>query len=169
MAPRKPAPSRKKTWILVVIIALISTAIVIGIALNIPLSTQAVSPTPEKPVPEKTNIPRPMKKTLDLGSFGVMVRSADGSEKALTIHPVAILHGHGPWQPLHDTQNHFESLIANPFMAFPYLNQVSHSPTVQKDLSRQIMDNIAPTLARLEPGWTIEHIELHPALQEPPP
>jgi hypothetical protein len=73
-----------------------------------------------------------MKKTLDLGSFGVMVRSADGSEKALTIHPVAILHGHGPWQPLHDAQNHFESLIANPFMAFPDLNQVSHSPTYRK-------------------------------------
>ncbi|MBU2737755.1 hypothetical protein HJG40_02815 [Acidithiobacillus sp. ATCC 19703] len=151
-----------------VIIALITTAIVIGIALNIPLSTQAVSPTPEKPVPKKTNVPKRMKKTLDLGSFGVMVRSADGSEKALTIHPVAILHGHGPWQPLHNAQNHFESLIANPFMAFPDLNQVSHSPTVQKELSRQIMDNIAPTLARLEPGWTIEHIELHPALQEPP-
>jgi hypothetical protein len=169
LAPRKSRRSRKKTWILVVIFALITTAIAIGIALNIPLSRQAVSPTSEKPVPKKTKVPKLMKKTLDLGSFGVMVRSANGSEKALTIHPVAILHGHGSWQPLHDAQNHFESLIANPFMAFPDLNQVSHSPTVQKDLSRQIMDNIAPTLARLEPGWTIERIELHPALQEPPP
>ncbi|MBE7564230.1 hypothetical protein H7F10_15130 [Acidithiobacillus sp. HP-6] len=169
MAPRKSPRSRKKPWILVVIIALITAAIAIGIALNIPISPQSVSPTPEKPVPKKTNVPKLMKKTLDLGSFGVMVRSADGSEKALTIHPVAILHGHGPWQPLHDAQNHFESLIVNPFMAFPDLNQVSHSPTAQQDLGRQIMDNIAPTLARLEPGWTIEHIELHPALQEPPP
>ncbi|MBU2758955.1 hypothetical protein [Acidithiobacillus sulfurivorans] len=169
MAPRKSRRSRKKPWILVVIIALITAAIAIGIALNIPISPQSVSPTSEKPVPKKTNVPKLMKKTLDLGSFGVMVRSANGSEKALTIHPVAILHGHGSWQPLHDAQNHFESLIANPFMAFPDLNQVAHSPTVQKDLSRQIMDNIAPTLARLEPGWTIERIELHPALQEPPP
>ncbi|WP_414039775.1 hypothetical protein ACJU26_11455 [Acidithiobacillus sp. M4-SHS-6] len=166
---KKPAASGKNRWIRLLILALLAAGVAIGIALNVPLHLQPITPPPEKPSPVKAPPPQVVEKNLPLGSYGVMVQTPSGAEKALIIHPVAVLQGHAPWYPLEQTENHFNSLIANPFMAFPQLDQVAHSVAAQNALSQQIKDNIAPTLARLEPGWTIVRIDLHPALQEPPP
>ncbi|MFA7496160.1 MAG: hypothetical protein WCY67_07585 [Acidithiobacillus sp.] len=167
MPPRKkkPVASRKGRWIVIVILALLATAIVIGIALNVPLHIRQIPPAvPSHPTP----LPKVLDQRVDLGSYGVTVSTQDGGDKVLTIHPIAILQGSGVWHPIPNAQSHFDALIANPFMAFPNLDQVAHSATAQEALSQQIQTNITPTLNRLEPGWTILHIQLHPALQSPP-
>ncbi len=167
MAPRKKKSrsSGKNRWIWVLVIALIAAGFVIVIALNIPLHLQPSIPAPVKSV---TTTPKRIEKSLDLGSFGVTVSTPSGKNMALTIHPVAILQGQAPWHPLPAAQHHFDSLVANPFMAFPDLQQIPHSTAAQKILADQILNNIRPTLQHLEPGWTIQIIELHPALQAIP-
>ncbi len=166
---KKSATSGKKRWIWLLILVLLAAAVAIGIALTVPLHLQAITPPPQKPAPVKAPTPRIEEKYLPLGSYGVMVQMPSGGEKALNIRPIAVLQGHEPWHSLTQPENLFNSLIANPFMAFPQLDQVAHSIAAQNILSQQIRDNIAPTLARLEPGWKIVRIDLHPALQAPPP
>ncbi|PKY10428.1 hypothetical protein B1757_10060 [Acidithiobacillus marinus] len=166
---KKSVASRKHRWIWLLILALVATGVAIAIALIVPLHLQAITPPPEKPAPVKAPTSRTAEKTLSLGSYGVMVQTSSGKEKALTIDPIAVLRGHAPWHALTRSEDLFNSLIANPFMAFPQLDQVAHSAAAQNALSQQIKDNIAPTLSRLEPGWRIVRIDLHPVLQAPPP
>ncbi|WCE94711.1 hypothetical protein [Acidithiobacillus ferriphilus] len=163
---KKQAKSGRGRWVIFGILAVLLAAVAAGIALNLPVHLRRISPPAVTPNPAA---PTPTRRNIDLGSYGVTVTDHAGKIKALTIHPVAIMQGNGPWQNLHPLQRQLDARIANPFMAFPDLARVTTSTTAQSALEQQILQSIAPLLKSAEPGWKIIGIQLRPALQSPPP
>jgi hypothetical protein len=158
----KPARGR---WVIFGVLTVLCAAAAAGIALNLPIHLRKIS----APVatPERT-VSAPVQRAVDLGSYGVTVTNHAGKIQALTIHPVAIMQGNGPWKKLQPLQGQLDARIANPFMAFPDLAGITTSISAQSALEQQILQNIAPLLKGAEPGWKIIGIQLHPALQSPP-
>lgn len=163
---KKQTKSGRGRWVSFGILAVLLAAVAVGIALNLPVHLRRISPPAVTPNPAAAT---PTRRNIDLGSYGVTVTDHAGKIKALTIHPVAIMQGNGPWQNLHPLQRQLDARIANPFMAFPDLARVTTSTTAQSALEQQILQNIAPLLKSVEPGWKIIGIQLRPALQSPPP
>ena len=163
---KKQAKSGRGRWVSFGILAVLLAAVAVGIALNLPVHLRRISPPAVTPNPAAAT---PTRRNIDLGSYGVTITDHAGKIKALTIHPVAVMQGNGPWQNLHPLQRQLDALIANPFMAFPDLASVTTSTTAQSALEQQILQSIAPLLKNAEPDWKIIGIQLHPALQSPPP
>lgn len=163
---KKQAKSGRGRWVIFGVLAVLLAAVAVGIALNLPVHLRRISPPAVTPNPAT---PTPVRRDIDLGSYGVTITDHAGKIKALTIHPVAIMQGNGPWQDLHPLQRQLDARIANPFMAFPDLASVTTSTTAKAALEQQILQNIAPLLRDAESGWKIIGIQLHPALQSLPP
>ena len=164
--PRKWARSSRGRWAIFGILAVLLTAIAVVIALNLPVHPRSIgAPLATR----KPAAPIPAQRAVDLGSYGVTITDHTGQIHVLTIHPVAILQGGGPWKSLLPLQGQLDARIANPFMAFPDLVGLTGSTSARAALEQQIQRNIAPLLNGAESGWKIIGIELHPVLRPPPP
>ncbi|MHB8211473.1 MAG: hypothetical protein ACYDDP_09030 [Acidithiobacillus sp.] len=163
---KKSAKSARGQWVIFAVLAALLAAVAVGTALNLPVHPRRIGVPVATPEPA---VPKPIQRAVDLGSYGVTVTNHAGKIKALTIHPVAIMQGNGPWKELHPRQGQLDARIANPFMAFPDLAGITTSTAARSALKQQILQNIAPLLKSAEPGWKIIGIQLHPALQSPPP
>ena len=164
--PKKWARSNRGRWAIFVILAVLLTAIAVGIALHLPVRPRSIG---APLVTRKPAAPIPAQRAVDLGSYGVTITDHTGQIHVLTIHPVAILQGDGPWKSLLPLQGQLDARIANPFMAFPDLADITSSSSARAALEQQIQRNIAPVLNGAESGWKIIGIELHPVLRPPPP
>ena len=162
---KKQAKSARGRWVIFGVLAVLLAAVAVGIALNLPVHLRRIGAPVATPEPA---VSTPVQRAVDLGSYGVTVTNHAGNIKALTIHPVAIMQGNGPWKKLHALQGQLDARIANPFMAFPDLAGITTSTAAQSALKQQILQNIAPLLKSAEPGWKIIGIQLHPSLQSPP-
>ncbi len=160
---KKQAKSGRGRWVSFGILAVLLAAVAVGIALNLPVHPRPVSAPVPPPQPALTQ------RQIALGSYGVTLTDHTGKTQALTIHPVAILRGGGPWKGLQANQDQLDARIANPFMAFPDLARITTSAAAKAALERQILQNIAPLLSKAEPGWKIVGIRLRPTLRSPPP
>ena len=163
--PQKKSPSRGR-WAFFGILAVLLTAIVVGIALHLPVRPRSIGAPLVTP---KSAAPIPAQRTVDLGSYGVTITDHTSQIYVLTIHPVAILQGDSPWKSLLPLQGQLDARIANPFMAFPDLADITGSASARAALEQQIQRNIAPLLNGAESGWKVIGIELHPVLRSPPP
>ena len=164
--PQKWARSSRGRWAVFGILAVLLTAIAVGIALNLPVRPRSIGAPLVTPKPVA---PMPAQRAVNLGSYGVTITDHAGQIHVLTIHPVAILRGDGPWKSLLPLQGQLDARIANPFMAFPDLVGITDSTSARAALEQQIQRNIAPLLNGAESGWKIIGIELHPVLRPPPP
>ncbi|MBU2825521.1 hypothetical protein HF283_15680, partial [Acidithiobacillus ferrooxidans] len=113
--PRKRARSSRGRWTIFGILAVLLTAIAVGTALNLPVRPRSIG---APLVTRKPAAPIPAQRAVDLGSYGVTITDHTGQIHVLTIHPVAILQGDGPWKSLLPLQGQLDARIANPFMAF---------------------------------------------------
>lgn len=163
---KKQAKSARGRRLIFGVLAVLLAAVAAGIGLHLPVHLRRIGAPVATPEPA---VPTPIQRAVDLGSYGVTVTNHTGKIKALTIHPVAIMQGNGPWKKVHPLRGQLDARIANPFMAFPDLAGVTTSTTAQSALKQQILQNIAPLLKSAEPGWKIIGIQLHPVLQPPPP
>ncbi len=160
---KKKTTSDRRRWVAFGAVAALLATAAVTIALNLPVHPRPVS----APVPPSQ--PALTQRQFALGSYGVTLTDHTGKTQALTIHPVAILRGGGPWKGLQANQDQLDARIANPFMAFPDLARITTSAAAKAALERQILQNIAPLLSKAEPGWKIVGIRLRPTLRSPPP